>query len=172
MTNILEMMSKMSDRIEMLEDNLKESVGPQSYQCGYQPRWGSYSGSPKDGPIVFDRLLFTRNDPVWGLANGLDIETGVFTSQYSGVYEISWSLIGRDENTNVSSEISLYKNHVKILESYQDTYFSGASGIVQETGGRQMYVELNLGDTLHLHCNECFIVSVIHFCVKLDYPLM
>ena len=30
MTIILEMMSEMSDRIDMLEDNLKESVGPTS----------------------------------------------------------------------------------------------------------------------------------------------
>ena len=34
---------------------------------------------------------------------------------------------GRDESTHVSSEISLYKNGVKIPESYQDTYYSGKS---------------------------------------------
>ena len=39
-------------------------------------------------------------------------------------------------------------------------------------GGRQMYLQLEVGDSAHLHCNDSFIVSVIHFCVKLDYPIM
>ena len=89
-------LAELSDKIELLEDKcLKaESLTPQSYQCGFQPSWGSYNGSPADGPITYDRLLFVRNDPVYGLPTGLDIQTGVFTSQFSGVYEISWSLIG------------------------------------------------------------------------------
>ena len=90
------------------------SLIPSSYQCGYQPRWGVYNMSPADGPVSYDRMLFSRQDEVWGLTNGLDIDTGIFTSQYRGVYEISWSLIGRDEDTHVSSGISLYKNHVKL----------------------------------------------------------
>ena len=48
----------------------------------------------------------------------------------------------------------------------------GTSGILQETGGRQMYLELQLGDTVHLHCNQCFFLSVVHFCVKLDFPFI
>ena len=83
-------------------------------------------------------------------------------------------------NANFSISVSTYvskphpvKGHVPVIqESYQDSYYSGTSGIVQETGGRQMYLELEVGDTVHLHCNDCFIVSIIHFCVKLDYPIM
>ena len=30
-------------------------------------------------------------------------------------------------------------------------------------------VELELGDTVHLHTNERFIVIVIHFCEELEY---
>ena len=41
-----------------------------------------------------------------------------------------------------------------------------------ETGGRMMYLELEVGDTLYLHCGECHIVNSINFCVKLDYPIM
>ena len=55
------------------------------------------------------------------------------------------------------------------------SYFAaspGTSGILQETGGRQMYLELQLGDTVHLHCNQCFFLSVVHFCVKLDFPFI
>ena len=70
--------------------------------------------SPADGPVCYDRMLFSLEDEVWGLTNGLDINTGIFTSQLRGVYEISWSLIGRDEDTHVSSGISLYKNNVKL----------------------------------------------------------
>ena len=33
-----------------------------------------------------------------------------------------------------------------------------------------IYVELELGDTVHLHTNERFIVIVIHFCEELEYP--
>ena len=114
MEKILNKMSEMSDRIQILEENMKRELIPGSYQCGYQPRWGEYNLSPADGPICYDRMLFSREDEVWGLTNGLDIDTGIFTSQYRGVYEISWSLIGRDENTHVSSAISLYKNNVKL----------------------------------------------------------
>ena len=116
MKKILDTMREMSDRIQILEEHVRreQSLVPGSYQCGYQPRWGSYSGSPSDGPICYDRMLFSLEDEMWGLTNGLDINTGIFTSQFRAVYEISWSLIGRDENTHVSSAISLYKNNVKL----------------------------------------------------------
>ena len=115
--NMLVTMKEMSDRIQILEEqNMKgePSLMPSSYQCGYQPQWGAYHLSPADGPVGYDRMLFSREDEVWGLTNGLDINTGIFTSQLRGVYEISWSLIGRDEDTHVSSAISLYKNNVKL----------------------------------------------------------
>lgn len=114
MKKILDTMREMSDRIQILEEHVRreQSLVPGSYQCGYHPRWGKYNGSPSDGPICYERMLFSRE--LWGLTNGLDINTGIFTSQYRGVNEISWSLIGRDENTNLSSGISLYKNDVKL----------------------------------------------------------
>ena len=108
MKKILDTMREMSDRIQILEEHVRreQSLVPGSYQCGYHPRWGKYNGSPSDGPICYERMLFSRE--LWGLTNGLDINTGIFTSQYRGVYEIS------NENTNLSSGISLYKNNVKL----------------------------------------------------------
>ena len=95
MKKILDTMREMSDRIQILEEHVRreQSLVP-------------------DGPICYERMLFSRE--LWGLTNGLDINTGIFTSQYRGLNEISWSLIGRDENTNLSSGISLYKNDVKL----------------------------------------------------------
>merc|ERR1712241_1417250 len=58
MEKILNTMTEMSDRIQILEEHMKRqqpSLIPGSYQCGYQPRWGDYNGFPADGPICYDR---------------------------------------------------------------------------------------------------------------------
>ena len=97
---------------------MRNVLAPVSYQCGYQIHWGDYFNDPANGPVRYQKLFFSREDEVWGLTNGLDINSGIFTSQFRGVYEVSWSVVGWDSNFSPTdhtvSAIYLYKNNVEI----------------------------------------------------------
>ena len=155
--------------------NLKRLQDPPfSYTCGYKLNWGTWYQDIESGIVPYITNLFSMENEQWGQTNGLDLETGVFTSQYPGVYMASWtfqskdSIYSGDEEYKESNAIYLYKNGQRIDETYVGTFDS--NGEIRETGGRMLFIRLEVGDTLHIQCDYCVDIRNIIFCVKLDKP--
>ena len=88
---------------EIAELQLRTGEQPFQYSCAAQDQWGSTFGSPEE-IISYDKLLFSTQTDGWG--HGVDTSTGVFTSQYPGIYMVSWSL---QSETNTDSNIIYLK---------------------------------------------------------------
>ena len=98
---------------------------------------------------------------------GMNIETGVFTAGYGGVYQISWSINAVDHTAIDDMTVYLYKNSMQIPETILKTIITGYT--VRETSGRSIYLRLDEFDQLYLHCEPCPAISYINFCVSLAH---
>ena len=97
----------------------------------------------------------------------MDIETGLYTAGYAGVYEVTWSLAAYDDHDHTNPHIHLYKNNLQMPESI----LSGASSSpVNDHGSRTMFLRLDQFDQIYLNCEHCFWVRNINFCVALVQP--
>ena len=67
---------------------------------------------------------------------GMNIETGVFTAGYGGVYLISWSITASDTTDTADMEVYLYKNSMQIPETALSLHISGYN--VYETSSRSI----------------------------------
>ena len=145
---------------------------PFSYTCGYQLKWGTWYQGPEYGIVSYSNSLFSMENDQWGY--GLNLGTGMYTSQYPGVYMVSWtfqsldSIYSGDEEYKESNGIYLYKNGERIEETYVGTF--GQNGEIRETGGRTLFIRLEVDDNIHIHCEHCLDIRNIIFCVKLDKP--
>ena len=87
---------------------------------------------------------------------------------------VSWtfqsldSIYSGDEEYKESNGIYLYKNGERIEETYVGTF--GQNGEIRETGGRTLFIRLEVDDNIHIHCEHCLDIRNIIFCVKLDKP--
>ena len=99
---------------------------------------------------------------------GMDIDTGVYTAGYGGVYEVTWSLSTDDDPSHSNSEIYLYKNFLQMPESI--LWGAGYGSTSHDFSSRTMYMRLDQFDQIYLNCENCFLVRHINFCVSLVQP--
>jgi len=144
---------------------------PAVFYCGV--RFHTYATS---SVLTFDKLSYSNSNQPTG---GLDPVTGIFTSPTPGTYSVTWSLFSSNNNYDHSVDIFLLKNGVSVGEEsrhkseYTPSHYSrytGPSGTVYDQGGRTLIIDLLLGETLSMWCEDCsaHVYDVI-FCVSLVY---
>jgi len=159
LTEIVDSLNKTSQDHENSINVLSDP--PEIFVCGYKEYTTATSSI-----LTFDRLSYARSNQPTG---GLDPETGVFTSSYPGTYSVSWSLvaIGDAEDTMVSVYLQKDGEYVGD-ESRHYSWYTGASGYVDDQGGRTLILHLDLGETLSMFCADCSAaISYVSFCVSL-----
>merc|ERR1712123_342923 len=159
LTEIVDSLNKTSQDHEKSINVLSDP--PEIFVCGYKEYTTATSSI-----LTFDRLSYARSNQPTG---GLDPETGVFTSSYPGTYSVSWSLvaIGDAEDTMVSVYLQKDGEYVG-YESRHYSWYTGASGYVDDQGGRTLILHLDLGETLSMFCADCSAaISYVSFCVSL-----
>ena len=118
-------------------------------QCAWQDYWKTpYS------VITFDRITYEAFVGGSGGNGGLDINTGVFTVGFSGVWAVTYSI----QSWQYSGEYNqawLFINGERIAESYHNTeYYDSCcgqyEGHIQSLGSRTLYMRLESGDTVSL----------------------
>ena len=136
----------------------------QMAQCAYREYWGTIAGSPLDSIISYDKVYFS--DFSGALQDtGFNISTGVYTApNQSGdgplTFMVTWSLQSFDDDLHDGGVIFLYKNGVRVDQSYQNS-----DGGVRDMGGRTLLMELDVGDTLYLHCANCYEMLFVNVCI-------
>ena len=92
----------------------------------------------------------------------------MFTTPLAGVYLITFSYRTYNEEQTQYNYLWLNKNGVQLQESeHLMYYYSAADGIVMFTGGRQVYMRLERGDTIYLKTNyRTGSINKLMFCLQ------
>ena len=79
---------------------------------------------------------------------------------------MTYTFVGNDNNCEPTNDAYLYINGQRMEES---RYHSGGTGAWQDsTGGRTLYMTLNIGDTVTLRmANLCYNVLDVTLCFEL-----
>ena len=138
---------------------------PGMAQCAYKDYWGTIAGSPLDSIISFDKVYFSDFNDEALMDTGFNISSGVYTapnqvSDGAMTFMITWSLQSFDDDLHDGGTIFLYKNDVRVDQSYQNS-----DGGVRDMGGRTLLLELDVGDTLYLYCSNCYEMLFVNVCV-------
>merc|ERR1719347_1540589 len=134
---------------------------PEIYYCAFKDVTNAQSAS-----ITYDSIFYARSNQGSG---GLDTSSGLFTAGYPGTYEVSWALIAAMNAGSHVLRITLYKNG-KTLDhpTIHESSYTGFDGKVADQGGRSVFMHLDLGETLSLHCDDCTAGAYyVTFCAKL-----
>ena len=116
--------------------------------------------------LNYDREYFGTSSQ--DIHAGMDIDTGVYTAGYGGVYEVTWSLSTDDDSSHSNSEIYLYKNFLQMPESI--LWGAGYGSTSHDFSSRTMYMRLDQFDQIYLNCENCWLVRTINLCVALVQP--
>ena len=147
----------------------KKNVSPRessfAFHCSFQDEWGTNDGTEATAVITYDREYFGTSSQ--DIHAGMDIETGVYTAGYAGVYEVTWSLAAYDDHDHANPHIYLYKNNLQMPES---VLWGSSVSPVNDHGSRTMFLRLDQFDQIYLNCENCFIVHNINFCIALVQP--
>jgi len=99
----------------------------------------------------------------------MNIGTGVWTAQETGLYQVTWSLMNQLDDGEFN-HIYLFKNGVRNEESTSDSWYKTYSGekTINDNIGKTLMLELRKGDTLKLKTTEFKGQAwFVHFCVSL-----
>ena len=138
---------------------------PFAFQCAFRDYW-----STDDSTIFYDRLM-TDTD----MTGGLNIDTGVFTVGFSGVYTITYSLMSNQKGGLFSlyNEVylylnnSIYLNNGKIEESFHKTSNLNSNAVFS-LGSRTLYMRLEEGDQVTLRTGKIYELAYITVCFELS----
>ena len=129
-------------------------------QCAWQDYWKTpYS------VITFDRITYEAFVGGSGGNGGLDINTGVFTVGFSGVWAVTYSI----QSWQYSGEYNqawLFINGEQISESEHYQYNGDMAGD-DSLGSRTLYMRLESGDYLTLKTGTIQYLSQITLCFEL-----
>ena len=134
-------------------------------QCAYKEYWGTIAGSPLDSIISFDKVYFSDFNDETLMDTGFNISSGIYTAPNQETdgpmtFMVTWSLQSYDDDLHDGGTIFLYKNGVRVDQSYQNS-----DGGVRDMGGRTLLMNLDVGDTLYLYCSNCYEVLFVNVCV-------
>merc|ERR1711970_744335 len=124
-------------KLKMSVDVLRDP--PVAFACGWKDKFQHVSSMT----VTYDSLYYKRTNQ-WTEEGGLDITTGIYTTPYPGTYTVTYSLMSWVHYGNHIG-IHLRKNGAEILESFHRSDFNGASGYVQDQGGRSLVTHLARG---------------------------
>jgi len=165
-TNQVFSLTELVDTLSNISSDHEKSINvlrdpPSIFYCGYR-----HDTHATSSVLTFDRLSYSRSNQPTG---GLDPKTGVFTTPYPGTYSVSWSLWARNDAGDDLVLISLHKNGAYVgEESRHVSEYTGASGHVDDQGGRTLILHLDMGETLSMYCDDCHDeVYDVNFCVSL-----
>ena len=138
---------------------------PGMAQCAYKEYWGTIAGSPLDSIISFDKVYFSDFNDEALMDTGFNISSGIYTAPNQEddgamTFMVTWSLQSFDDDLHDGGTIFLYKNGVRVDQSYQNS-----DGGVRDMGGRTLLMELDVGDTLYLYCSNCYEMLFVNVCV-------
>jgi|ERR1711935_27512 len=168
-TNHVSSLTELVDSLNNKASDHEKSINvlrasPAVFYCGYRN-----SIHATTSVLTFDYLSYSNsNQPI----GGLDPVTGIFTSPLQATYSVSWSLWAGDAAGDNGLVINLHKNGAFV--GYESTHFSvytGASGGAADQGGRTLIIDLDMGETLSMWCDDCspgawhvnFCVSLVNF---------
>jgi len=160
---LTELVDSLSNKCSDQEKSINTLLSPpEVFYCGYRGETSQINSI-----LTFDRFSFLSTNQLTG---GLIPATGIFTSPYTGIYSITWSLSASNSAGDKQVLISLRKNGVYVgEESDHQSQYTGESGFVVDQGGRTLIIYLLLGDTLSMFCDNCPGVFSVNFCVSLVY---
>merc|ERR1712215_222677 len=151
-------LQKLSRNVAFLKDP------PYTFFCSSSLEWLHITTAT----ITYSKLLYSSTS-TWDTPATMDIETGIFTSGWSGTYTVTWSVTARDGAGDDPVTIFLRKNGEMIDESIYKSYYTGPSGFIRDQGSRTLLVHLDIYDTLDLFCDDCNAgVEYVTFCVTMS----
>jgi len=154
--------------------SLVDKLQKRSAHCGFRNDWRQTS------VITYDSLITEEGN------SSLNMDTGIWTAGYSGVYQVSWSAQNQ-VNKHESNTIYLVRNGEQVEESRHHAYnylsissscdtSSGSCSAstsynsrTDELGGRTMLLSLKTDDTLALKMTRSRPITRILFCINLLY---
>jgi len=162
--NLRALMERLSTRIGNSENTAGElqttvaRLSKRGAQCGYRYQWTS-----GDSTITYE----SSGAMVKTGSGSLDENTGIWTAEDSGLYQVTWSL-RNVVNSGQENHIFLYKNRAGLAESRHKSNYLNSDGRIGDHGGRSMLLQLNENDRLLLRTGR-FDGGAIHiqFCVNL-----
>ena len=139
----------------------REAVG---FSCVYRFGWDR-----SEHPITYSKIL-DQSTNIY--IPPINIHTGVFTASVSGTYAVSFSFYTSDEAEDGSNDVSLYRNQTIVRETLTPSETAAIDkgrvmGKVFQTSGRNLFLQLNINETLSLGCNDCHKIWRLNFCVAL-----
>merc|ERR1711892_110749 len=152
-TNHVSSLTEIVDSLTNKASDHEESINvllasPAVFYCGYR-----YTANAITSVLTFDYLSYSNsNQPI----GGLDPVTGIFTSPLQATYSVSWSLWAGNAVGDNGLLIHLLKNGAFV--GYESTHFSvytGQSGGAADQGGRTLIIDLDMGETLSMWCDDC-----------------
>ena len=135
---------------------------PFAFQCAWQ------DGLTSDNSVItYDRLTYDEisGGSIYNVTGGLDINTGVFTVGFSGVWAVTYSI----QSWQYSGEYNqawLFINGEQISESEHYQYNGDMAGD-DSLGSRTLYMRLESGDNLTLKTGTIQYLSQITLCFEL-----
>jgi len=143
-------------QVSILEDSM-EDVLKRSDFCSYQVGWNT-----DDSTITsFDELILDNNN-IPGAS--MDIDKGEFTAGVSGIYNIAVSMRFRGGDNNA---VYLQVNGAKVAESRMISSPATYSDNAWDMGGRQMMMQLTVGDKVSMYAAGIYYLNTITFCINL-----
>ena len=96
----------------------------------------------------------------------MDITSGAFTAGHPGTYMATYALNSLGKNSETTN-IYIRKNKEKIDDARHVSQNTGPN-LVDEQGGRTIFLRLDRGDTVDLWCDSCSTkMFQTTFCVNL-----
>ena len=139
----------------------REAVG---FSCAHRFGWDR-----SEHPVTYSRIL-DHSTNIY--ISPINIQTGVFTASVSGTYSVSFSFYTSDEAEDGSNDVYLYRNKTIVKETLTPSETAAIDkgrvmGKVFQTSGRNLFLQLNVNETLSLGCNDCHKIWRLNFCVAL-----
>ena len=156
---------EIEDNKREIENNLQSITELSLYGqwCAYQHQWSSSS------TITYNSMFHTNTNmetsvTVLNSGTGKNVYfpstsiaiilfTGIFTAPLAGTWSISFSLSSSPDPEDYNA-IFLYKNGRQISETRHYTGNHVGSGYVGFTGGRNVFLSLDAGDTVELRASS------------------
>eukprot|EP00091_Calanus_sinicus_P008921 TRINITY_DN21219_c0_g1_i1.p1 TRINITY_DN21219_c0_g1~~TRINITY_DN21219_c0_g1_i1.p1 ORF type:complete len:239 (+),score=47.09 TRINITY_DN21219_c0_g1_i1:134-850(+) len=151
---LINQIGKLESKIETNQKSIVDTIDlvrnpPTSFYCGTKR-----SASLLEAIVTYDTLFYSRTNIEDAI--GLDVKSGIFTSDFPGTYTVSYSLHTDDDVGDPEKVVYVRKNG----EILSQTKMVSGSGWAKDhenwdQGSMTFIVHLEKGDQLDLWCEDC-----------------
>ena len=138
-------------RIAVLEAERPKVDNPGWWECAWREEWtGFYLDNSN---ITYEQMLYSNRGDSAVEGAGLDINTGVFTAPFDGVFTINYS------TTSVQYSGDIIQAHLRLngqtieASQYWASYLE-STGRMASLGSRTLHLQLTAGDSLTLSTGD------------------